>query len=682
MRHAHYLRPNEVERSPKLILFYDTEAVPIPGCDPEVQRLRLWSACAVLRRGHEPRKDREQWYRGRTREQLAQLVDELAGGSAPLYVCAHNLSYDLTTTQLPVQLHGLGWTLGSHNLPSDAPWGHMRQGRHTVRLIDSFSYLPRSEEEIGDAIGLPKLRMPDWEEADDAWWTYCERDVAILASSMVQLMDWWDASQLGCWTDTGPGCGWNSFRHMSIRGPKAAPMFTRGPRVGTFPYLDTGRVVIDQDEEARAFERQALYAGRQECWRTGRMEGRQWVELDMVRSYLTCAAEYPLPFRRGYRFSSLPLDSEYLEGPHLGVIAECVIRTDVPRYPLRGRRGLIYPVGTFRTVLAGPEVAEAHRRGDLLSVGAGYGYPLRFVMQPWADWCARVIDGEEPDTPPTARIAAKGWSKAVPGRWALRTSRVVATSPHSEQGWWAEHSRQAGTGAPVTTWAMAGRWEMVIRDQEAENAFPAVLAWLQSICRVALGRAIDHLGDDAMLSCCTDGLIVAADRLAQLAGAGEEYRAHPEELSTLADLGAAMLTELDPRLPWQAKGVYRSVRALGPLHMVLDGRRRMAGVPSGARTVGPDTLEFETWPKLGSQMHQGDGRGYRRGRKTMSFGHLMVNRWRAEDGCCEPVEVRWTAATGNVTLAPSRPGCRRHGSPWREAQWLDLPRLTPWSTDS
>ena len=76
-------------------------------------------------------------------------------------------------------------------------------------------------------------------------------------------------------------------------------------------------------------------------------------------------------------------------------------------------------------MLCSPELAVARERGELLEVGAGYGYVLKHWPAQWARWVCSVLDGQEEDVGPLLRLMLKGFSKTVWGRTALRVTGTV-----------------------------------------------------------------------------------------------------------------------------------------------------------------------------------------------------------------------------------------------------------------
>lgn len=678
----HNLSGNAREDSPHEVIVIDTETRPADDAGREVHRMRCWSARLTRRHGRNPSRPRQVDADGFTPAELADWVDAAVKADPVCWVYTHNLSFDLAVTALPLELIARGWVLKTHNLASDAPWAHLAHGRRSIHLCDSHSMLPYSAAHIGAHTGVPKVDLPDWEDSDAAWLARCRGDVEIISGALLSLMDWWDQGGYGHFAATGPRTGWNSYRHRCVRRKGGGPVIQRGPLTGGWVQHGDGHVVIDPDPEVRAWERRALYQGRRESFRMGKLPAGTYAELDFKHAYLSAACELPLPCRRGLAFDSLPLESRYVEDSAIGVIASVTVDAKTPRYPWRGKSGICYPVGRFTTVLCGPEIAEARRRGELVAIGAGHYYRLSYHMQPWALWAKEVIEDESAGTPAAARLFVKGASRSVFGVWAARTSATILHGTTTETGWSAEHGTDAATGAPCTILHMAGKWSYILRDRESDDSFPAVLAWVQSHVRVALGAVVDQLPQRALVSCSTDSVLVdlsAADREREDQGEGQPaHLYYPARAKRLCS-GLNMFT-------WpffiRVKGMYTVVDVLSAQHMVLDGERRYAGIAGSATQQEDGRWKFHTWPKLGRQLQLGEDHAYVREVRVVDLSGMTVNRWTALDGCTEPVRARLDQHGATVLEQPWEGGCARHGSAWRDRQWPDFPQLDSefWAT--
>lgn len=585
---VHYLRDNQIERSPSRLIVLDTETRWQQTDAGEVHTLRVWVTRTLHRAGVPKHTVRNSLDSGADAESLADTVDRIADDTCTTWLFAHNLGFDLTTTRLPLLLLARGWKLGHHALTLDAPWLQMSNGKRRITMADSFSWLPKSVESIGRLLGIEKFTLPGNDDDDTEWLARCSIDVDIVACALEQLLDWWDRAKRGCWSLTGAATGWNAYRHIK--------------------HIAT--VVIDPDPDSRAFERRAINAGRREAWRVGHLPKARYVELDFERAHLTVCRDMNLPRKRCSAFGPIGLDDVRLRSNMYAPIAEVTVCTETPRYPVEIGGRMWYPTGTFRTILCAPEIKSAMERGELVSIHRGVLYRLGPTMDRWGQWITRVLDGLEPDTPPMAELACKAWSRRVPGKWATRTSKLLREMSTPEQAWRLERGVDHPSGKRCSLLHMGGRLQFLLQDQDADDAFPAVLAFIQSHLRVAMGRLIDHFGADWLVSCNTDGLIVRAAR--------------GPNLDALSALCAPFVVRL--------KGVYHDVEVLSPQHIVLDGEPRLSGVPHSAAGAGDLRFSWSTWPSFTRQLELGAGAGYTREARAVDLGHVPVNRWVLHNG--------------------------------------------------
>ena len=659
-RQVHYLRSNETSWTPPSVISLDTETRVIQA-DPEVQALRCWHARADYRRGARRLPGEQAEGGGTLAADLAARVDRWARKWDETWLYCHNLNFDLAVTRLPLLLAGLGWDVQDMAVDCAAPWLKLAAAGQRLVIADSHAIWPVPLAELGAAAGLVKRPLPDGDDPA-AWLARCEADTLILHTALLQLMAWHDANQLGRWSLTGAATGWNTMRHLqSAKTSKTA----RVARVNQgLPAVDPAAqpITVDPDPAALGWDRAAIYGGRRQTWRHGRLPRGRYVEADFERAYQQIMAECPLPRRRGRWFDSLPVDHRLVDDParQWSILAECEIETDTPRWPCRmtvsgqpsaaalraeqtgmprgGDERVFYPVGRFRTVLAGPDIAEARRLGCLRSVGRGQVHQLGWALRPWARWSLAAQADE--NTPAVAVIALKHQGRAVAGKWAQKQWEKRKIGLATSYGWGYEDAWVAGANCRGSIIDMAGVKYLAWPGGDGDNAYPAILAFIEAHVRVAAGRVIEGLGGDAVIQWDTDGGIIDAWVIDNgprpgRRGLGPRGRLRDDVAGALT-----ALSEMTAPLRLREKTVYGRVEVIGPQHLTLDGRRRWSGVPASAEQRADGSYEAWTWPKLAWQMAKGDPRGYVRQVQTYRLAASYAPGWLAADGAVLPVEAR------------------------------------------
>lgn len=602
----HYLRRNESCWSPPFVGFFDTETTPHDAPGAEVHTLRLWCADALDRRAEaEAEGGEDRTGRGTTGAELADWIARQLTGRTGMWLFAHNLSFDLSTTLLLDLLAGRGWAVTGFGSTDRAPWFQLRRGSKRLTVCDSWSWLPEGLRQVGALAGVAKPALPDWEEGDDAWYARCAADVAATRAAVTALMDWWDAERLGRWSITGAATGWNAMRHRM------------GPQ----------RILVRPTDEATAFERRAVRGGRRDTWRFGQLEDGSYLELDIALAHGATAAHLPLPVRRLDRFDSLALDSPLWASRRLGALARCRVQATRPRWPMRATGATWWPVGEFWTVLAWPEMQAARAAGDLVEVAAGYRYLLGRPLAPWADWCCRLAQGETPRAPAVAALAAKAWTRSVVGKWAGRTSEARPGGPALQPTWGVEKARTRRTGRKLRLVTVAGERWWVALDLDGDNCFPAVLAWVESYERAALGAMVTALPPAALIHCDTDGLICDLEVAIHHPEVRRRRPRLPRSPHTRAQLVCEWLTELVPPYTVRPKGLVAALTICGPQQLWLDRRKRLAGVPRSAVDTDDGRFKAKLWPKLWWQVERGRPGAYVRPEVAFRRPVNTTHRW-------------------------------------------------------
>lgn len=648
----HYLRPNETEWTPPCVAALDTETYQIGG-NVDVQALRCWAMAMVERPAGNTDHDTRRDATGSTVDTLASCLELWMRGRETLWVYVHNLGFDLAVTRLPVVMAEQGWTVTDFAIDGRAPWMRLSKGRKRITLCDSWSWIPRALAAIASEVGITKPPLPGDDDSPETWLARCQADVDILLTCMTQLMDWWQSSHRGRWTVTGAASGWNAYRHTPT------------------PF----KVTIDTTPELMAHDRSAIYGGKRYVNRVGKLTPGGYLEVDFARAYTTVAAHLPLPTARTRPFDSLPNDDPRIESERWGIIAEVEIDTRFPRYPRRDAGRVWYPVGRFRTTLASPEIAEARSRGELVSIGHGYTYKLLPHMAPWARWCLELIDDTSGSTPGVVRLAARQWGRSVIGKWAQRQFTHITLGAAPTIGWGYETAWMAGTHTRASIVDLAGTRYMCYPDGDGENAFPAILAFVESHVRVRLNRAIAAVGDSAFVQCDTDGFLVGANELLSRARQSDTFTSAKSRNTDVVNIIMDKVSALTDPLELRVKATYKRVEVIGPQHLRLDGMRRFSGVPSKGEDLADGSVGAWVWPKLAHQMAHGDARGYVRHYRHYRVPRNLASGWVATDGRVYPVQYAIARSGQSLPLAWHDTDAARSGVILAQSQNRDVLHL-------
>lgn len=642
----HYLYVGAKTKSPDVVVSIDTETVTVEDGGTLRQRLRCWAAATRVRHDVARGYPSPMVADGNTAAGLCDLVEVSSKITGEAWVFAHNLGFDLTVTALPFVLIERGWQLDAFNLGDESCWWTLAREDRRLLLTDSWSWLRCPLEDAARDVGRRKVKLPDESAPLLEWLRRCRGDVLILDRVMCTILDWWDDQQLGRFGITGASCGWSAMKQL-------APART---------------LLVGPEPERTAFERRAVYGGRKEVYRVGEYAGGWFADYDFVSAYATTAEHYPLPIRPARtRAPAAPLET-HLDDPRFDVLAEVQVTTRRPCVPCRIGDDVWWPVGTFRTVITGPELRYAATVADTVEVLWCRWYELGRALQRWAAWCGELQDGAGKGAGGLVGRLARSWGRSVLGRFAGRTSEVVFDRPATHLGWHLETGHDLPSGADLEVVTIGGRELTIRRDLDAADCSPVVLAFVEGHCRAALGRALDQTAPELLLACNTDGWLQRVR--------GRLSRAE----------------RLDGHSPYRVarKAVARRVAILGPNHVVTPADRRLSGVPAAAVEGDDGRFRFHEWPGMRWQLEHGEPGVYVQPGRAVQLADHYARRWVLQDGQTLPVTVELDAGRQPHVLPWSRTWGRRPGDMLADVQvdqlagladrlagvdWPSLPRL-------
>lgn len=656
---AHYLRPAGKTHTPAAVIFADTETTSDDHDQQEVHRLRLWEARRVLRRDRR-RQGQVDEATGTTGEEFAQVIDRWASYPESTWLYTHNLTFDLTVTALAMYLGRLGWVLSRRfAIGGDSMWCVFHKGArtavvpqagqragtgrtrtkwaHTLTIADSASLFPGPLAQLGPHTGIVK---PPMEESDgsDAWWAErCHADVGILATAVLTLMDWWDASDLGAWTVTGAGQAWQSYKR----------------------HLDPKQVVIDHEPAILEIERAAVYGGRRDAFRVGPLPPGRYAELDYEAAYPSIAAQFPLPARAACPVGDSHRRMALAGRVPQGMLAEVTLNAASPRWPVRVGGRVFYPVGRFRTVLAAPDIAAAAAAGALEAVHEGWLFTMTSHLKQWARWVLAVIRDTTGVTPGVVRVWAKLASRAVIGKFAQKGWRTEPCVGPPCEGWSVQQVSQMYTGTRGVLTGVNGDYYLSWADQRGEHERPAVLAFVEAHVRRLLSALVTGPYSPAMVQCDTDGVACSLTMLGKLARILGVARSDGQPGPAGAADAISAINQASQPLVIRAKAYFGRGVVYGPQHVILDGRPRFAGVPKDAWQTEESRWKARLWPGITWQsQHGGDGT-YVRPLQDYRVTGPYVQAWVLEDGTVLPAEATINPDGTTILL------------PWKHTRWAN-----------
>jgi len=262
-----------------------------------------------------------------------------------------------------------------------------RRNHRSMQWCSHSQYTQSSEDVIATSIGH-RWRIRLYNDTSINQYIHSPHERAEMWCSFYrELCDWWIAIDGGPWGQTTAAMAYNFLKHRLAE--------------HTILKHDNASVGMMEDD--------AIIGGRRTTWYFGNIGiPEEWDSFEAtaplrsehgamdcsihhsdVRSmYPYLLAEMDYPIRHAFTLAN-PSRGEILDALcRYGVVARCQLNTPIPEYPLRTESSLKYPTGAFRTVLAGPELAQALCDGVVQHV---YSAAVYIMGRPFASACGSLL---------------------------------------------------------------------------------------------------------------------------------------------------------------------------------------------------------------------------------------------------------------------------------------------------
>ena len=541
----HYLQPLRSNSVPRRLMWLDCAAHPHRESGMWVHR---WLAGALGTTHFTSRRKEQRDTMGSYDDarQLWESADAFCGGNRRVVLWAHDLAYQLRISQALVHLPALGWTVRRIVLERTSAWASFTDGERSLLMCDLRAWCPVEFGLLVTDTGHDDQERRAIDAGGDFRKRVCEWRCEVVRDAVMQILAWIEHEGMGPFRPTGSGQSYSAFRRR---------------------YL-THKLLVHDDSRRLEAERAAMWTGRCEAWRHGRLTSGPYREYDIRAAYCTIAAECSVPtIARGHVWQ--PKDARVQRDMlSYAVLARVTVETRVPCIPTRMGDRTAWPVGTFQSWLWDPELQLAYDFADRVTVHEYYAYSREPALRHFATDVLAGLAGTGAGVPPVCRRVLKHWSRCLVGRLGLRyrawepfatvndTDLRLVTYVDSDEG-------------TMTDLLIAGREWMLLSDmRESLESLPQVPSWVMSECRRRLWSAMVWSGLDNVVYVDTDSIIIDA------------HGAFPD-----GQVPPVFVNE-----GWAPKGDYLTMTVNGPRNLQTTLSRKIAGLPLTARQVAP--LEF------------------------------------------------------------------------------------------
>ena len=484
-RPAHVLQAEKTLAMPRHVIFFDCESDMFTLPDGSIEhKLKLGWAC-YYRKSEYNRPAFQEWQEFFITDTFWQFVIDRCRSKNKLWVIAHNLSFDFIVAQGFKFLRLAGFTCGFFYSGGATTLIKVKKKGYSIMFVDSLNWFRESLEQLGQRIGIPKLKI-DFDKCTITELSiYCKRDVEILLRVFEHLTRFLTANRISrlCCTIGSTAMAAYLFRHYK------------------------NKIYIHNNREALELERSAFKGGRTECFYIGELKNGPYfvVDVNSLYPFVMRSNSYPVKYKKIVHNIKLSDLRNYLK--QYSVVALVAIKTLLPTYAVRDKR-TTFPVGNFSTVLSTPELQFALAECHIQSIETAVIYEQANIFQSFVDRFYEIRQEFKRAENPLFEHFCKIMLNSLYGKFGQKAEQWTKIGICPNEPDRIEDVIDAETHRRRRLRYLLGEIFEMTSHGEAMHSFPAIAAHVTAYARLYLWQLIVKAGRENCYYCDTDSLFI------------------------------------------------------------------------------------------------------------------------------------------------------------------------------
>lgn len=421
-----------------------------------------------------------------TQDDFYIFINKHCASKERYYITAHNIAFDARIVGIFDRMKQEGWKRGKFILDGLNFILEYTKDGSKLTFINNQQLFAYSLKQLGESVGLKKMEVAFDSVNDEDLLIYCKNDVEIMVTAWNKLLKYIRDNDLGNFALTTAGQSLNAFRHKYMKTP----------------------IYIHHFKDPVKLERDSYHGGRTECFFIGK-----WTKEPIY--YLDVNSMYPFVMQQN-NFPTKYLETthgnfsfeRYRDKPNIACIADVRLKIKDPYIPLVKDGRLIFPVGSFRTVLSYPEFKEAEKRGEIREIFQAAWYLTAPIFKDYVTdlYALRMKYKHDHDT--AFEMITKNLLNSLYGKFGQRNTTWKKIGDTETDYLGVIYDSNVDTGISRRLRII----DHVIEEEdgviEGSNAFPAIASFVTSYARLVLWHYIEKAGIDNVLYMDTDSLFV------------------------------------------------------------------------------------------------------------------------------------------------------------------------------
>ena len=545
------------------IVYFDTETI-YDSVEPDPVKQFKLAVVAYAKYSQSGELINVVYSHANTVSELHFILNQFYSYDKHMYLMAHNMSFDYQVGDLENWLRKLNQKIVLWYRAMTTTLIIAKDKQKQVTILDSMNYFPMSLENLGRAIGAPKMDI-DFEACTDIeLMKYCENDVRILVEA------------------------WSVLHNMTAENWGVRPKLTlASTTMNCYQTTDSYKKIIPHFRtEVHLDSLRSYYGGRIEVFRIGEFNNQELHKLDVnsLYPYIMCTIPQPISYKTTIQNPSYYLLNDVLVD--MFGIALVKIECKTPQFPKHYENTNIFPVGSFWTWLSGMELLSALREELIVDCKVIHLFNTANIFSEYIAKLNTLKEKYSMENNDGKRLVTKRLMNSLYGKFGQLGYTQIYQRTHEKV--------KFGRGRYITNDSRDGELYQILNGEEyliKQNVIlphtnPHIASNITAGARDYMWFLFNSAGLENCFYSDTDSIIVNKEGFNNLSKYVDDHK-----------MGSLKLEGISDKVTIYGKKAYS-----------WDDKRVVKGIPRKATHIGNNQFEFTSFKTLDSHVFNLDNR--------------------------------------------------------------------------
>jgi len=525
--------------------------------DIELHRFKLgWTCFSRYNTGKGFVSDK--WLLWHNSKDLCKYIDSLAPDKTTLYFFGHHIFFDLQVSDFFYYFTKWGWVLEFLYDKGLTYILVIRKGSRTIKCLSTTNYFPISLEKLGSSLGIPKLDINFHSCLQSDLVRYCKRDTFIIRKAIEYFIKFIDNHDLGKFCLGRPAQALTAYRYRFMDKP----------------------IYIHKNKIVQELEMKGYLGGRVECGFLGKLPKDNYISLDINSMYPYVMKKYKMPVKLIDYIEHLSIDDLPFLLDKFAVVAEVLLNTNEPAYGIRYKGKLVFPTGSFTTVLCSEGLRYAYRHKHLFAIKQAAIYQKEYIFNSYVNYFMKLKEKYSKEGNAFLREVSKYFLLYLYGKFAQQKDVLLEQEDITFDGYFREETYDLVTAkTEIITKLFNKKW-ITFEREPAGCCFLPIPAHVTEYARFHLYKLMKRVGLNKVLYCDTDSIKLREKDMQPLTKS-----IHPDKLGKL---------KVEER--------FTKFIINGAKNYQTDNTKKIKGVPSKAQQIADYTYSYMQFMKQATHL--------------------------------------------------------------------------------